>query len=139
MRVRFLHPLSGFPAHERIPLEEVLPHILEIRSLAQSAGAPGHQLGRGRFTHSDIFVQCNKWCVDIHQTHARDQGKPTTAISTMPANTPRELPRWLLKLKSALIERPDNASESSPSLYVSFAQALYLMRASAEEGAAKWV
>jgi hypothetical protein len=57
----------------------------------------------------------------------------------MPANTPRELPRWLLKLKSALIECPDNASELSPSLYVSVAQALYLMRASAEEGAAKWV
>ena len=109
MRIRFLHPLSGFPAHERVPLEEVLPHIPEIRSLAQSVGAPGHQLGRGRFTHDDTLVQCNKSHVNIHQTHARDQGKPTTAISTMPANKPRELPRGLLKLKSALIERPDIA------------------------------
>src|SRR5665213_2494965 len=77
MRVRFLHPLSGFPAHERIPLEEVLPHILEIRSLAQSAGASGHQLGRGRFMHDDILVQCIKWRVNIHQTHAALYGEPT--------------------------------------------------------------
>ena len=117
MRVRFLHPLSGFPAHERIPLEEVLPHSLEIRSLAQSAGAPGHQLGRGRFTHLYILVSA------INGALTYIKVMPVTRAPfhpSMPANTPLELPRWLLKLKSALIECPDNASELSPSLYVSF-------------------